>query len=148
MMISPVLYVNIVQVCTDQPKKKALFTRFAAEHPLREIIFFAEKNKNHLFRRGISLRNFAEKLREISRRNSARFCGETPRNFAMGSKGPKVTSCVQRGLWSDWETEWVPSLIWVFTRRIIKPTQDRPNIITGCATTGEEQCTGKCNFIF
>ena len=35
--------------CIDQPKKKALFLRLAAEHPLREIIFFAEKNKNHLF---------------------------------------------------------------------------------------------------
>ena len=35
---------------TDQPKKEALFSRFAAVHPLREIIFFAEKNKNHLFR--------------------------------------------------------------------------------------------------
>ena len=69
---------------TDQPKKKALFSRFAAVHPLREIIFFTEKNKNHLLHRGFSTRNFAEKLRNISRRHSAGFRGETPRNFAMG----------------------------------------------------------------
>ena len=37
-------------------QKKLFFLRFAAE-----------KNKNHLFRRGFSPRNFAEKLREISR---------------------------------------------------------------------------------
>ena len=52
---------------TDQPKKKALFLRFADEHPLRKIIFFTEKNKNRLFRRGFSPQNFAEKLPEISR---------------------------------------------------------------------------------
>ena len=67
---------------TDQPKKKALFPRFAAVHPLREIFFFAEKNKNHLFRRGFSPRNFTEKLRKTSRRNSATFRGDTPRDFA------------------------------------------------------------------
>ena len=53
----------------DQPKKKALFSRFAAEHPLREITFY----KHHLFRRVFSPRNFAEKLRENSQRNSAKF---------------------------------------------------------------------------
>ena len=50
------------QGITDQPKKKALFLRFAAEHPLRKKNFFAEKNKNHLFHPGFSPRNFAEKL--------------------------------------------------------------------------------------
>ena len=83
---------------TDQPKKKALFSRFAAVHPLREIIFFAEKNKNHLFRRRLSPQIFAKKLRESSRRNSARFREETPRNFAMGREGPKDSTCGQRGL--------------------------------------------------
>ena len=33
-------------------EKKALFSCFAAEHPLREINLFTEKNKNHLFRDG------------------------------------------------------------------------------------------------
>ena len=65
-------------------QEKSSFLRFAAVHPLREIICFAEKNKNHLFRRGFSPRNFAEKLREISWRHSARFREETPRTFAMG----------------------------------------------------------------
>ena len=55
---------------TDQPKKKALFSRFDAVHPLREIFFFAEKNKNRLYRR------------EISRRHSAKVRGDTPRDFA------------------------------------------------------------------
>ena len=66
---------NIISIssCTDQTRKKALVSPFAAEHSLREIIFFAEENKNHLFRRGFSPRNFAEKLRESSRRNSAKF---------------------------------------------------------------------------
>ena len=62
-----------IQPYTDQPKKKALFSRFAVEHPLREKYFFAEKNKSHLFRQGFSLRKFAQKLRVISRRNSAKF---------------------------------------------------------------------------
>ena len=66
------------------PRKKLFFSHFAAVHPLREIIFFAEKNKNDLFRRGFFSRNFAEKLRDISRRHSATFHGETPRNFTMG----------------------------------------------------------------
>ena len=59
---------------TVQSKKKALFSRFAAEHPLREIILFAEENKYHLFRRGFS-----------PRRNSVTFRGETPRGFAENS---------------------------------------------------------------
>ena len=66
------------------PRKKALSLRFAAEHPLHEIFFFAEKNKNHLFRRRFSPRNLAEEYCGSSRRNSARFCGEIPRNFAIG----------------------------------------------------------------
>ena len=65
------------------PRKKLFFfSRFAAVYPLREIIFFAEKSKNHLFRRGFSPRNFVKKLRESSRRNSVRFRGDTPRDFA------------------------------------------------------------------
>ena len=72
---------------TDQPKKKALFSRFAAVHPLREIFFFAEKNKNHLFRRGFSPRNVAEKLRDSSRRNSATFCRDTLRDFMEKLRG-------------------------------------------------------------
>ena len=64
---------------TDQPKIKALFSRFAAEHPLREISFFAEKNKNYLFRRGFSPRKFAE-----FRAETPRDVAEKPRNFAMG----------------------------------------------------------------
>ena len=68
---------------TDQPKKKALFLCFAAEHPLREIIFFAEKkNKNHLFRQWFSPWNFGEKLRESTRKNSVTFPGETPWDYA------------------------------------------------------------------
>ena len=67
---------------TDQPKKKALVSRFAPEHPLRENKKIAEKNKNHWFRRGFSSRDFAENLPEGSQRNSARFRRETPQNFA------------------------------------------------------------------
>ena len=59
--------------CTDQLKEKLFFSRFAAEHPLREKYFFAAKNKSRLFRRGISPRKFAQKLRDISRRHSAKF---------------------------------------------------------------------------
>ena len=44
---------------TDEPKKKKLFSCFAAKHPLRELIVFAEKSKNDFFRRGFSPRNFA-----------------------------------------------------------------------------------------
>ena len=69
---------------TDQPKKKALFSRFSAGHSLREIFFFAEKNKNHLFRRALSPRDFEEKLRDISRRHSARFREETSLEFCDG----------------------------------------------------------------
>ena len=65
-MVSEEMFEND-DIHTDQPKKKSFFSRFAAEHPLREIIFFAEQNKNQLFRRGVSPRKFAEKLREISR---------------------------------------------------------------------------------
>ena len=71
---SDIQLINHDSIPTDQPKKKAIFSRFAAEHPLREIIFFAEKIKNHLFRRGNSATfrgetslDFAEKLREIPR---------------------------------------------------------------------------------
>ena len=81
--IGAMLYARVLYEPTDQPKKKALFfARLAAEHPLREINFFAEKNKNPLFCLGFSQRNFAEKLRESSRRNSEKFRGETPRHFA------------------------------------------------------------------
>ena len=69
---------------TDQPKKKALFPRFAAEHPLREKKMFSRRKIKINFPRGFSPRNFTEKLRKSSRRDSARFRGETPRNFAMG----------------------------------------------------------------
>ena len=62
------------------PRPKALFSRFAAEHPLREIKLFAEKNTYHFFSprdfsarcRGENPRKFAEKFREISRRNCAK----------------------------------------------------------------------------
>ena len=95
--------------------------------------------------RGETPRHFAQTFRDISRRHSTRFRRGIPRNFSMG----KVSSCGQRRLYSDGETERMPSLIWVFTRRVIKPTPNRyvPNIITGCATIGEEQCTCNCNFI-
>ena len=69
--------------CIDvqiSPSKKLFFSCFAAEHPLREKIFFAEKNKSHFFRGEFFPRNFAEILRESPRRHSARFLGETPRN--------------------------------------------------------------------
>ena len=81
---------------TDQPKKKALFSRFAAEHPLREIIFSWRKIKITYFAEDFlceisrflgvreTPRHFAEKLRDISRRHSAKFRGDTSRNFAMG----------------------------------------------------------------
>ena len=69
---------------TDQPKIKAPFSHFAPEHPLCEIISFADTNKNHLFRQGFSSRTFAEKLRESLRKNYATFCGDTPRNFVIG----------------------------------------------------------------
>ena len=47
-------------VNTDQPPKKALFSRFAAEHPLREIFFFSRRKRKITY--------FAEGfLREISR---------------------------------------------------------------------------------
>ena len=62
------------------PRKKTLVSRFAAEHPLREKIFFAEKNKNHFFRGEFCPRNVAEKLHKISRRHSVRLIVETLRN--------------------------------------------------------------------
>ena len=43
---------------TDQLKKKLFFRFSPRKHPLREIFFFAETNKNHFF---------AEGFREISR---------------------------------------------------------------------------------
>ena len=52
--------------------RKTLFFAFHCGTPLA-------RNKNHLFRRGFSQRNFVEKLRESSRSS-----GETPRNFALG----------------------------------------------------------------
>ena len=65
-------------------QEKSSFFAFRRGTSLAQNIFFAEKNKNHLFRRGFSLQKFAEKLRDLSRRHSAKFRGETPRNFAMG----------------------------------------------------------------
>ena len=67
----------VTYTCTDQPKKKALF---AAEHPLREKYFFAEKTKWYFFPpRGVSVRfrgetapKLSEKLHESLRRNSAK----------------------------------------------------------------------------
>ena len=60
--------------CTDQPKKKALFSRFATVHPFRDFFFFFHReNKNHLFRQEFSLRRHSARLRE-----------ETLLNFAMG----------------------------------------------------------------
>ena len=62
----------------DLQTRQKLFSRFAAEHPLREICFFAEKK---LIRRGFSPQKFVEKLHESLRRNSATFRGETPCDF-------------------------------------------------------------------
>ena len=74
------LLINRIQI---NPRQKTFLSRFAAVHPLREIFFFfAEKNKNHLCRRGFSPRIFEEKLRKSSRRNSATFRGDTPRDVA------------------------------------------------------------------
>ena len=144
-------YNKRIKVYTDQPKKKkAPFLRFAAVHPLREIIFFS--------RRKIKITYFAEGfLRDSSRRNSATFRGDTPRVFA--EKLGEISRWVGKDLrflyadsedWSNGDTELMTSLIWVFTGRVIKPTQNHyvPNITTGCATIGEEQCTRNCNFIF
>ena len=96
-----------IGVYKDQPKNKALFS--PRNIPCANIFFFAEKNKNHLFRWAFS----PEKLHDIS-----------------------------RGLWSDGEPERMPCLIWVFTWRVIKPTQNRniPNLITEFAVVWEEQC--------
>ena len=91
-------------------QEKKFFSRFAAEHPLREIMFFTEKNKSHA------------KLREILRwvANDLRYLH------------------AEREDWSDGEIERMPSLIWAFTQRVIEPTQNCyvPNIIIGW----EEEC--------
>ena len=55
-------------------RKKLFFSRFAAEHPLREIFFSRRKIKITYFAEGF--------LREHSQRNSAKVRGETPRHFA------------------------------------------------------------------
>ena len=80
----PAVYINFTmlmngrRVYTDQPKRKAFLFAFRRGTPLarkkkKKKNNFEEKTKNHLFRRGFSLRNFAEKLRDISR-TSAGFC--------------------------------------------------------------------------
>ena len=71
-MDSNLTWNGCISCYTDQPKKEALFSRFTAEHPCTKI-FFVEKNKHHLFRRGFSPQKFAEKLCEISQRNSGKF---------------------------------------------------------------------------
>ena len=122
--------------------KKIFFCVLPRNTPCTKNIFSRRKIKTTYFMEGV--------VCEILLRNSASFHRETPQNLAMGRYGPKVSSCRQWGLWSDGETEWMPRLIWVSTRGVIKPTQNRYvlSIITGCAAIGEEQCTCKCNFLF
>ena len=56
------------------PRKKLFFRVSPQNTPREKYFFFAEKNKNHLFRRGFSPRNFAD---------SAKVRGETPRHFVQ-----------------------------------------------------------------
>ena len=141
-------------------QEKNSFYAFRRGTPLARnicIYFFSwRKIKITYFADGF-LRNISRKLREKSRRNSETFRGDTRRDFA--EKLRAISQWVGKDLrflhadskdWSDGETELMTSLIWVVTRRFIKPTQNRyvPNITTGCATIGEEQCTCNCNFIF
>ena len=73
LLISVVILYNIYSYRSAQEKSFFIFA-FCRGTPLaRNIFFFAEKNKTDLFRRGFSPRNFAEKLPDISRINSANF---------------------------------------------------------------------------
>ena len=82
------------QIYTDQSKKKALFSRFATEHPLRE-----KKN----FRRKIKITYFAKGFLQ-SQRNAARFGGETLRDLAEKLREISRWICMdQRFLHADSE---------------------------------------------
>ena len=132
-------------------EKSSFFFAFRRGTPLVRFFFFfflRRKIKNTYFSEGC--------LREISRRHSAKVRGETPRRFA--EKLREISLWVGkdlRYLHADSEDsdrmkkiERMPGLILVFTRRVIKQTRYVPNKITGCAATGEEQCTCNCNCIF
>ena len=59
------------------PRKKLFFCVSPRYTPCEKSFLFAKKNKNHLFRRRFSPRNFAEKLHKSLQRNSATFRGDT-----------------------------------------------------------------------
>ena len=89
--ISPKLDLQI------SPRKKLLFA-FRRGTPLARNNIFAEKNKDHLFRRGFSPRNFAEKLHDISRKPHRCFPEKLRIISRWVGKDLRFLSCGQQGL--------------------------------------------------